>query len=66
VRCTRRLHVSAGARVLVDGRRADVLAGKARFTVTDRCNGTRVSAQRGRVRIVGGPTLRAPAARLVR
>ena len=62
----RRLDVTAAGLLLVDARRADVLGSNAAWTVSERCNGTRVTVRRGRARLVGGRTLRAPAAVTVR
>ena len=62
----RRLDVTAAGRLLVDARRADVLGSNAAWTVSERCNGTRVAVRRGRVRLAGGRALRAPAAVTVR
>ena len=62
----RRLDVTAAGLLLVDARRADVLGSNADWTVSERCNGTRVTVRRGRARLAGGRTLRAPAAVTVR
>jgi hypothetical protein len=66
----RRLTVTAARTVLVDARWADVRGASAAWTVSDRCDGSRVSVQRGRAVVFGGRrggsgALRAPHARRV-
>jgi Ca2+-binding RTX toxin-like protein len=66
----RRLAVTAARTLLVDARSADVRGARAAWTVSDRCDGTRVAVQRGRAAVFGGRRggtgpLRAPRTRRV-
>jgi Ca2+-binding RTX toxin-like protein len=49
----RRLSVTAVAPLRVDGRRGSARGGNAAWTIVDRCDATRVSVSRGRVRLLG-------------